>query len=97
MIRSLAGGLLPAPGVSASRRTTRSGFWLAYAEVFPSRTHRCRDKSEGETRHVEGGNCNLRQRLGRFVRKTSSFSKCERMHEAALRRVAQLYDLSLTP
>ncbi|MCA1837565.1 MAG: IS1 family transposase, partial [Actinobacteria bacterium] len=29
-------------------------------------------------------NGTLRQRLGRFVRKTLSFSKCEEMHETCL-------------
>ena len=66
-------------------RATRSDFWLAYAEVFPRRTHRCTGKGAGETCHVERWNCTLRQRLSRFVRKTLSFSKCERMHELALR------------
>ena len=66
-------------------RATRRGFWPAYAEVFPRRTHRSCGKEEGETCHVERWNNTLRQRLGRFVRKTLSFSKCERMHELALR------------
>lgn len=78
-------------------RATRSDFWLAYAEVFPQRTRRCCDKSEGETCHVERWNCTLRQRLGRFVRKTLSFSKCERMHEVALRLFVYHYNLSLAP
>ena len=66
-------------------RATRSDFWLAYDEVFPWRTHPCTGKGAGETCHVERWNNTLRQRLARFVRKTLSFSRCERMHEVALR------------
>ena len=53
-------------------RATRSNFWLAYAEVFPTPV----TSSVGTTP--------LRQRLGRFVRKTLSYSKGDRMHELAL-------------
>ena len=73
-------------------RASRSDFWLAYEEVFPQRTHRLCDKSEGETNHVERWNNPLRQRLGRFVRKTLSFSKCDRMHELALRLFIHEYN-----
>jgi insertion element IS1 protein InsB len=74
------------------RRATRSDFWLPYAEVFPRRTHRLCDKKEGETCHVERWNNTLRQRLGRFVRRTLSFSKSERMHELALRLFIHEYN-----
>ena len=66
-------------------RATRSDFWLADDEVFPRRTHRCTGKGEGQTCYVERWNNTLCQRLGRFVRRTLSFSKCERMRELALR------------
>lgn len=75
-------------------RATRSDFWLAYDEVFPRRTHRCTGKEEGETCHVERWNNTLRQRLGRFVRRTLSFSKCERMHELALRLFIHHHNVS---
>ena len=78
-------------------RATRSDWWLAYDETFPRRTHRSSGKGAGETCHVERWNCTLRQRLGRFVRKTLSFSKCERMHEIALRLFVHHYNLSLSP
>ncbi len=74
------------------RRATRSDFWLAYDEVFPRCTHLCTGKGAGETCHVERWNCTLRQRLGRFVRKTLSFSKCDRMHELALRLFIHQYN-----
>ncbi len=78
-------------------RAPRSDFLLAYDEVFARRTHRLCAKGEGETCSVERWNCTLRQHLGRFVRKTLSFSKCERMHEAALRLFVHHYNLSLPP
>ena len=73
-------------------RATRSDFWLAYDEVFPPRTHRCTGKGAGQTCHVERFNNTLRQRLGRFVRRTLSFSKCERMHDLALRLFIHQYN-----
>ena len=75
-------------------RATRSDFWLAYDEVFPRRAHRCTGKGAGETCYVERWNCTLRQRLGRFVRKTLSFSKSDRMHELVLRLFVHHYNLS---
>ena len=73
-------------------RATRSDFLLAYEEVFPRRTHRLCNKDEGETCHVERWNNTLRQRLGRFVRKTLSFSKSDHMHELALRLFIHHYN-----
>ena len=78
------------------RRASRSSFWLAYDEVFPKRTRRSCGKAEGETCYVERWNCTLRQRLGRFVRRTLSFSKRERMHNVALRLFVHHYNLSLS-
>ena len=69
-------------------RASRNDFWLAYEEVFPRRTHRLGAKSEGETNHVERWNCTLRQRLGRFVRKTLSLFQV-RAH--ARTRLAPVY------
>ena len=75
-------------------RATRRDFWLAYDEVFPRRTHRCTGKGAGETCHVERWNGTLRQRPGRFVRKTLSFSECERMHELSPRLFIHHHNLS---
>ena len=51
----------------------------------PSSTWRGRQRRSGETAHVERWNNTLRQRLGRFVGKSLSFSKSEEMHEVCLR------------
>jgi insertion element IS1 protein InsB len=58
--------------------------WESYQKVFPEDRHRAVGKESGQTGHVERWNCALRQRLGRFVRKTLSFSKSEEMHEICL-------------
>jgi insertion element IS1 protein InsB len=62
-----------------------SDFWQAYQNVIPEEQHEPVGKSSGETNHVERWNLTLRQRLGRFVRKTLSFSTCHQMHEICLR------------
>jgi insertion element IS1 protein InsB len=61
-----------------------SDFWESYQKVLPEGQHQPVGKSSGQTNHVERWNCTLRQRLGRFVRKTLSFSKSEEMHEICL-------------
>jgi IS1 family transposase len=67
-----------------------SDFWKAYQLVIPSEQHTAAGKETGSTAHVERWNNTLRQRLGRFVRKSLSFSKSETMHEICLRLF--LYD-----
>ena len=59
-------------------------FWAAYAEVLPAEQHRATGKGAGQTCHIERFNNILRQRLGRFVRRTLSFSKTDQMHENCL-------------
>jgi insertion element IS1 protein InsB len=61
-----------------------SDFWQAYQAVIPSDQHVAVGKESGLTNHVERWNNTLRQRVGRFVRKTLSFSKCWAMHDACL-------------
>jgi insertion element IS1 protein InsB len=56
-----------------------SDFWAADAAVIPAVQHRPVGKETGETAHVERCNNTLRQRLGRLVRKTVSFSKSTAM------------------
>jgi insertion element IS1 protein InsB len=67
-------------------------FWQAYQSVIPEEQHEPVGKGSGETNHVERWNLTLRQRLGRFVRKTLSFSKCDRMHEICLRLFLDKYN-----
>ncbi len=77
--------------------TTFSDFWETYETVFGQlgSNHSSVGKETGETAHVERWNNTLRQRLGRFVRKTLSFSKSDEFHEIALRLFLHDYNLSL--
>ena len=70
-----------------------SDFWDAYQKVFPEKTHHSVGKDSGETNHIERWNNTLRQRLGRFVRKTLSFSKSDYFHEIVLRIFIFRYNL----
>ncbi len=72
-----------------------SDFWEAYNQVIPAEQHTAAGKETGFTAHVERWNNTLRQRLGRFVRKTLSFSKSERMHEICLRLFLHDYNQSV--
>jgi insertion element IS1 protein InsB len=72
-----------------------SDFWEAYRNVIPTEQHMAVGKDSGETAHVERWNTTLRQRLGRFVRKSLSFSKSEEMHEVCLRLFLHSYNLTL--
>ena len=67
-------------------------FWEAYSKVLPAVQHAAVGKESGETAHVERWNLTLRQRLARFVRRTLSFSKSEKMHEACLRLFIHRYN-----
>ncbi len=70
-----------------------SDFWLAYSKVIPREQHHAVGKESGETAHIERFNNTLRQRVGRFVRKTLSFSKCEWMHFCCLMLFIHRYNL----
>ena len=52
-------------------------------------------KDAGITCHIERFWCTLRQRCGRFVRKTLSFSKCPLNHVGALWYFIRHYNASL--
>ena len=67
------------------RKHCFTDFWQAYFAVIPDEQHTACDKGDGETCYIERFNNTLRQRLGRLVRRTLSFSKCEWMHEACIR------------
>lgn len=68
-------------------------FWSVYANLFKSEQHTATGKESGETSHIERWNNTLRQRVGRFVRKTLSFSKSEQMHFAAITWFIYCYNL----
>jgi len=70
-----------------------SDFWSAYQTIIPEKQHTAVGKETGETAHVERWNNTLRQRLGRFVRKTLSFSKSLLMHDACLNLFLHRYNL----
>ena len=65
--------------------------WRSYDNVIPKER---RATAKGETNHVERLNGSLRQRLGRLVRRTLSFSKSLQMLEAALTLFFHRYNAS---
>jgi insertion element IS1 protein InsB len=68
-------------------------FWRAYQAVIPEDQLTQVGKETGETAHIERWNCTLRQRLGRFVRETFSFSKIMPMHIICLDLFLHRYNL----
>jgi len=75
---------------------TFSDFWHIYQHVFPAETHRCVGKKTGETAHMERWNNTLRQRVGRYVRETLSFSKSDEYHHLVTRWFIVQYNLGLS-
>ncbi|WP_396229533.1 IS1 family transposase [Geitlerinema sp. PCC 7407] len=59
-------------------------FWEAYQQVLPRKRHRVVSKETGQTSYIERFNNTLRQRIGRLVRKTLSFSKKLSNHIGAI-------------
>ena len=72
-----------------------SDLWNAYQAVIPDAQHTAVGKETGETAHIERFNNTIRQRLGRFVRKTLSFSKTDVMHAICLQLFLVRYNRSL--
>src|SRR5260221_14577687 len=68
-------------------------FWVAYQAILPEEQHTAVGKETGETAHVERWNNTLRQRIGRFVRKTLSFYKSLQMHITCLDQFLHRYNL----
>lgn len=75
----------PTGAVRSLHRFPRSPCHVRRGRRSTRRTHRSCGQEEGETCHVERWNRTLRQRLGRFVRQTLSFSKCDHLYELAMR------------
>ena len=72
---------LPLSPEQRLKGTFCTDLWPAYNEPLLGVKRLTR---RGQTNHVERLNCTLRQKLGRLVRKTLSFSKSDEMLEAAL-------------
>jgi insertion element IS1 protein InsB len=73
-----------------------SDCWRAYQKVFPKKLHKSVGKETGQTSHIERWNNTLRQRVGRFVRKTLSFSKSNFFHNIVTTLFIHNYNLSLS-
>ena len=71
-----------------------SDFWKTSAAVLPEKTHRSVGKETGQTAHMERWNNTLRQRVGRFVRETLSFSKKDWWHDRVTHWFIVEYNLS---
>ena len=74
---------------------SRSDFWEVY-DNLPKRLHSMCGKEEGETFMVEATNNALRQRVGRLVRKTCSFSKSLQNHEKVIGLFLQERNMELS-
>ena len=72
------------PAADRDRAIVGTDFWSAYRAAVPEGRHAAAGKEAGLTAHVERFGNTLRQRCGRLVRKTLSFSKCDRNHVGAL-------------
>ena len=70
--------------------------WEAYRGVFPAPAHRPSPKGSGQTSIVEAINCSLRQKCGVLVRKSCSFSRCEKMHQLRIQLVIDEHNRRLT-
>lgn len=75
--------------------TCRTDFWAAYAAVIPADRHEAAGKEAGKTNRVERFNNTMRQRVGRLVRKTLSFSKKLVNHVGAIWLFVHAYNQSL--
>ncbi len=70
-------------------------FWQAYEQVIPSKRHRAVGKGTGHTSYIERFNNTVRQRVGRLVRQTLSFSKKLSNHIGAVWDFVHHYNVSL--
>ena len=84
------------PGEYRDGAVVFTDFLTSYHAAIPADQHRAVGKESGRTAHVERFWLTLRQRCARVVRRTLSFSKCERNHIGALWYFIRLYNASLT-
>jgi insertion element IS1 protein InsB len=75
--------------------STYSDYYATYEKVITTGKHQSVGKDSGQTNHVERFNNTLRQRLGRLVRETLSFSKLEENHELCLEQFICRYNTSV--
>lgn len=72
------------PGIYRQCAICYTDFWEASEQVLPSQRHRAVGLETGKTSYIERLNNTLRQRVGRLVRKTLSFSKKLSNHIGAI-------------
>ena len=77
------------------RAVVCTDFLAAYRAVVSDDRHASAGKEAGLTNHVERFWLTVRQRCGRSVRKTLSFSRCDRNHVGSLWDFIRHYNASL--
>jgi insertion element IS1 protein InsB len=85
------------PAVYRQCAVSYTDFWDAYGVIFPSKRHRAVGKETGQTSHIERVNNTFRQRIGRLVRKTLSFSKKTINHIGAIWNFVHHYNKTIAP
>jgi insertion element IS1 protein InsB len=83
------------PEAYRDRAIVATDFLAAYRAVVPEERHAPAGKEAGLTNHVERFRCTVRQRCGRFVRRTLSFSRCPLNHVGSLWDFIRHYNASL--
>ena len=83
------------PPVYRQCATCYTDFWEAYQGILPAKRHQAVGKETGQTNHIERFNNTLRQRVGRLVRKSLSFSKKFQNHLGAIWDFVHHYNASL--
>jgi insertion element IS1 protein InsB len=64
---------------------TYSDLHYTYDEVLSSYKHKSKSKKSDLTTKIERFNLTIRNKIGRLVRKSLSYSRCELTHEACIR------------
>jgi insertion element IS1 protein InsB len=75
--------------------SVHTDYWEAYTLVLPPEQHTASGKGSGQTAHQERWYNTLRQWLGRYTRRTLSFSKEDRYHELMTRWFILEYNLAI--
>ncbi len=83
------------PSVYRQCATCYTDFWEAYQGILPAKRHKPVGKETGRTNHIERFNNTIRQRVGRLVRKSLSFSKKFQNHLGAIWDFVHYYNASL--